>query len=142
MPSSQFISTYIEGGREQWKADHDEAMACRELEAKLQTGLGYFWAIRLADMNWSRQVQTGHVGFDLATAREIYDLYRWWLEPCDGVLNNLDETGRDFNVEHAEEFRGCVREARRFAAIDPEAVAAGMADVVAGRLVRLAEGDE
>ena len=144
MPQATFIAQQIKDAAEQWGVDYEEAMACRALEDRLETGVGYFHVIRLADRHWSKQVQEGKVKFDVEQARELHSLYKWWLEPCDNILDHLDRLGRDYDVDHGEEFRECVRTARRYALIDVEATAEGLAEIAAGQVSEfdMGGGDE
>jgi hypothetical protein len=101
-----------EEGKEAWKKDHDEAMECQDLEDMLGLGIALYHMIRRGDEAWSKKVQAGTVAFDADRAKTIHGAYEWWMIPCDTLLATVQKMEVAFQVEHAEEFRRCVRRVR------------------------------
>lgn len=109
----EFLAEQIEDFGESWKADHEEAMQCRDLEKALGGGIGLFHCIRLADQVWSEQVQDGKIEFDAKIAKMLRNYYEFWLAPVDRILSAVQKFEANYEVEGAEEFRRCIRHARR-----------------------------
>lgn len=139
--TTEFFAEQIEDQREAWKADHEEAMECRDLEDLIRRGLGLFHVVRLADESWSRKVQSGAAKFNPKFARDINSAYKWWLEPCDEVLAEIQRVERSFPVEGAGEFLRCYRLAKNLASIDADELVESMAQIERGEAEELTEED-
>src|SRR4051812_45520923 len=64
---------------ESWKADHAEAMRCRDLEDALVIGVALHIAISGIDINWHDAVFSGKVEYVRAEELEIENYYRDWI---------------------------------------------------------------
>jgi hypothetical protein len=82
----EFFVDGIEDAQESWKAGHEDATECRNIEDTVRRGIGYFYMIRFAVESWSKKVQRGAIQFDPAQALAIRQRYQSWLKPCDQVL--------------------------------------------------------
>jgi hypothetical protein len=139
--TTEFFAEHLEDQREAWKADHDKAMECRDLEDLIRRGLGLFHIIRLADESWSRKVQAGTQKFNADAARGINAAYKWWLEPCDDVLKAIRQMELSLPVEGAGEFLRCYRLAKNLAGIAVDDLIESVEQVTRGEAVELTEED-
>lgn len=109
----QFLDLYIKHG-EGWRADHFEAMACRELEELLSIGLGLFETIESSARRMQDEIARRHREYDEAEAQKVADEWAMWLEPCDAVEAAMRfYSSRGYTVEGADRFRACVDRVRR-----------------------------
>jgi hypothetical protein len=128
--------------REAWRADHDDAMACYDVEDMILRGVALFFGIRRADESWTKKVQAGTVKFDPQRATAIHRQYEWWLAPCDDVLVALEKAERSFReVSNAEVFRQCVNLARRLVLIDVNGLIESAEQVARGEVEPITEAD-
>jgi hypothetical protein len=141
MSTTSFLDE-LNDEREAWKADHDAAMLCFDLEDTVLRGVTLFYMVRRADESWTKKVQAGSVAFDIAKAREIHEKYKWWLAPCDNVLDALTRAERSIRtIDNAEVFRQCVRYARRAVLINIEGLAEAAAQIARGEVEPITEAD-
>jgi hypothetical protein len=98
--AKRMLSAYAEED-EQWKPDHNDAMACRDLEDTLRCGNGLYDSIcKIAEHRWLEAQ-------DPDDFREIEEYFTWWLKPCDRIMAKIAELEREFKdgVEGANQFR-------------------------------------
>lgn len=97
---------------EQWKANHIDAMSCRDVEDFLRLAVGAFdWIVR-EDENYRSDVAKGSVQYDQSVADNILELFRQWRDACTHFIRRVEECERlDFKVEYASQFRSYLREA-------------------------------
>jgi hypothetical protein len=135
MMNNDFVIGEFEEQKEAWKADHDEAMACYDLEETIRRGIALFGMIRLADESWSKKVQSGSAKFDADRLRTIKNQYEWWLAPCSGILETLAKAEASFSqVENAAYFRGCVTLARKLVFVDVEGLIEAAGQIARGEV--------
>lgn len=96
---------------ESWKADHEDAMACCELEDALSVGIALYHVISKADERWRLRLIDGRETYSKDADDRIAQAYSWWLKPCDRVeaqikyfqLNGYEVVGAaEFRALHAE----------------------------------------
>lgn len=110
----QQVSNYSQcASDESWKQAHEEAMACRDLEALLQVGIGLYRSIEklapapVAGDGSAAQARTGEV------ESEVLDLFDWWLRPCNNVDAHIRRfESRGYEVDGAKAFRSAWDEVR------------------------------
>lgn len=106
---------------ESWKIDHEFAMRCVDFEILLQHGLFVYDLINQIDEAIRAASRKGMIEFTRDIQDSVSALYRWWLEPCDAVLQLLVRFERQgYEVDHASEFRSAVREVRGVLTPDDE----------------------
>lgn len=116
----RFLAEYSEQA-ERWKLDHDEAMACRDLEQLLVMGLMLAFSIDMIDTNWRTAMLADQVEYDLAEEEEIRGRYRAWLAPAADILGRIEAMeAKGFAVKWADEFRRAHREAVSLTVPDAE----------------------
>ncbi|MEW4568506.1 hypothetical protein AB1L88_11635 [Tautonia sp. JC769] len=107
----QYLAAYSEQA-ERWKLDHDEAMACVDLEQFLVLGLTLAFSIDMIDTNWRTAMLAGQVEYDPAEEAEIQGRYRSWLAPSADILNRIEGMeAKGYKVRWADEFRRAYRDA-------------------------------
>lgn len=125
--------------KESWKKDHEELKYCWALEDKIEQGLGIFHMIRMADVQWSKDVQSKKTEFNPEVVRCIHHQYAWWLEPCDQIVSALSAVQKSFKVEKAEAFLDCIRIANRRASVNVERLIESVGQKGRGETVRMTE---
>ena len=110
----QEISAYSQcAGDESWKQAHEESMACRDLEALLQVGLGLFRSILKLAPEWRGATVPTNSPTDQGMDSEVFDLVQWWVRPCENVDAHIRRfEGAHYAVDGADEFRGQWEHAR------------------------------
>ncbi|SRR6266540_5668032 len=87
-----------------WKRDHDDAMSCLTFEGVLRFGINIFDGLIKADEKLRPAFLRGEISEKYGEL--IRELFRWWLEPCEAVEEELARLIRKgFEVEGAAEFR-------------------------------------
>lgn len=106
-------------------ADHAEAMACRDLEERLEHGLAlYRLVMKRSDDVGRRLAATGAV-YDLPSAKEVERLLTSWLAPAGAALRAIaDAEKAGYTVIGAAEFRETVQDVRVSLSIPVERAAA------------------
>ena len=74
---------------EAWRAAHDEAMRCREIEDALQLGLMVLANIRRHNEQWAGDVKSSLIAFSWNDAERFAGLYRWWRQKSESLLKGL-----------------------------------------------------
>ena len=129
-------------GAEQWKADHDRAMECLDLELLLQWGLSCYDAINFADEKVRSLARSGKLEFTPEVADVITTAYRSWMKPCETVIRQLEAFERDgFSVEKAERFRSACREVRGILTDDAEFFGDGLVELRDGAIDAFRTGE-
>lgn len=91
---------------ESWKADHEQAMRCLELEVVLQMGCSLYEQLRTADESWRIRMARGEVEYDATVDAAFDKLFDIWLSPGALVLEEIAELeAAAYEVEHADTFR-------------------------------------
>lgn len=110
---------------QEWKSEHDRAMQCMDFELLLQHGLSLYETVNWIDETWRSRMFAKNQAFDQEMADLVEDLYKWWLRPCDVLLEELRNLERDFSVEYAEQFRSACREVKGLLTPDDEFFSGG-----------------
>ncbi len=93
-------------GVEAWKADHVTAIFCRDIEEAISIGLAILNNIRRRGSQWANDVERGETSFSWDEARQLDDLYRWWLERSTRLLAAIDSCeSKRYKVDGADDFR-------------------------------------
>ena len=96
---------------ETWKADHREAMHCRDIEEAIEIGLAILNNIRRRGEHWAREVEEGRVLFSWDGSQEVAELYRWWQSRSANLLQAIEACEREhYQVEGADRFRDALRD--------------------------------
>lgn len=97
------IQAYGEQPVEDWRAEHDAAMACAELDERLEFALGLFEALERLRV---RQSDALDVAEHPALVRALRPLYLLWLAPCGALERTLrDAEALGQALPHARQFR-------------------------------------
>ena len=116
MSLSEKLSRRIELFREeveQWQDAHAEAMACLELQDALTFGLWLHQQINSAEAQWYGAVDAGTIPYSAAEELAIAKLYSLWLLPSVRLMQEIQRfESSGFHVDHANEFREAVEQAR------------------------------
>jgi hypothetical protein len=135
-----FFMGEIQEQQEAWKVEHEQLKTnCWVLEDLLRRGIGLFQIISMGDVSWSRKVQSNSIAFDPEMAKKFHEAYTWWLLPCEAILSDLAKSEVKYKVEGAEQFRDCIRLAKRSAAIDIERLIESMNQKRVGEVVTVNE---
>jgi hypothetical protein len=106
---------------ERWQVDHEEAMACQNLEDLLLVGVSLSFGIDMIDTQWREAMMADQVPYASSDEEEIRDFYRTWLAPAEGMLANIARMeARGYEVKWADQFRRACREARAIFIDDSE----------------------
>jgi hypothetical protein len=110
-PAEQFLAAYA--GVEPWKANHDAAIRCFEVEDRIALGILAYQVVTYVDAAWQERVAEGKLRFEEENDRRIGKLYRTWVEISERNLAAVEELIRDgFEVKGADEFLARLEEAR------------------------------
>ncbi len=100
----QFCDTIHE-----WKRDHDEAMACRDLEQALSLGISLYDLLTTADESARLAEATGVADYTTEMVDAFDLLFDRWLEPCECIRSQIEDFEKSgFTVERSAEFIKCV----------------------------------
>lgn len=98
----------FQGEAKQWKADHDQAVECVDLdfELLLQHGISVYEAINDIDENWRARVLSGEIEYLQEDEDFLTKLYHLWLQSGEGALSDLEgfEVG-GYDVKYSDDFR-------------------------------------
>jgi hypothetical protein len=98
---------------ESWKADHEAAMRCRDVEDVLAVGIMTFQLLERREQSWRDRVFRGTEDYraeDDAATREGFDR---WLATTEALLNRVAVLEQQFgSVEGAAELSRCAERAR------------------------------
>ncbi len=72
-----------------WLADHQQAMACLDLEEKIALGSFLFELITKVDERYRLQVLQGQEEYREEFSRSVLELYRQWSSPCRKALEEI-----------------------------------------------------
>jgi hypothetical protein len=109
----RFLAAYASAEAALWKADHDAAMRCFEVEEFLAAGNLAFKLGTFIEATWQGHVAEGSLPYKEEVDREIGEFYRSWVEITErnlAKLRQLEEEG--FDVKGADEFLAHLEEAR------------------------------
>ncbi len=104
-----------------WLADHQQAMACLDLEEKIALGSFLFELITKVDERYRLQVLQGQEEYREEFSRSVLELYRQWSSPCRKALEEIaamENSG--FVLRGAETFRSQCREVQGILTDDHE----------------------
>lgn len=100
----------VERYSEQWKKDHDEAMACLEFEELIAFGVWVRGLIDRVNEIWRSNVERNPAIYDEKVDEQIEQLYSRWLEPAHSSFERIDSfEQKGFDVSGASEFRAAYR---------------------------------
>lgn len=109
MPRLERVQSEVEhycAAVEDWKSEHDDAMACLDLEYFLQVGIALYDFIDRLDEEWRLSVVRGKAVSDPNIVRQFDELFDAWLQPCARVESRIQALeAREYVVKHADEFR-------------------------------------
>jgi hypothetical protein len=96
---------------EAWKAAHDEAMQCREIEDAIQLGLIILANISRHNNQWARDIENSLSEFSWDTAARFAVMYRWWREKSESLIKGIAACEKaGFLVSGSADFREACRE--------------------------------
>lgn len=108
-----FLTGQLDAYSESWQHDHADALACWELEARLEIALALFHVIRRIDQEMAQQVEARRLNWDASTVDQLLNFYRTWEAPSAQIVARIAELeSKGFAVRGAEEFRRAALEAR------------------------------
>jgi hypothetical protein len=108
-----FLTGQLDAYSESWQHDHADALACWEMEARLEIALALFHVIRRIDHEMSQQVEAHRLSWDPPTVDRLLHFYRTWEAPAPRIVARIaDLQSKGFVVRGAEEFRRATLEAR------------------------------
>ena len=112
----RFVERHLKAHEEQaenWKADHEKAMACLEFEEYLDSAISLFQHITRVDEGWHNHVFTYPDRYDPKRDEAILGLYRRWLKLAEGDWETVARLEKEYGtVRGADEFRRCYRAAQ------------------------------
>jgi hypothetical protein len=98
---------------EPWKADHDAAMRCFEMEKVIAGGNRAYDLISDFVAAWQDYVARGELPFVEEEDRRYGDFYRIWVETTERKLGEIEKlTGAGYEVKGADKLRAYLEEAR------------------------------
>lgn len=97
---------------EAWKADHDAAMACRDLEGVIRVGNALYDLLVGADRAWRLAIARGRDTYSAAVAETIDLLFSVWSRPAKQILSSARRLVEDgYEVEGLDEYAANVQQA-------------------------------
>ncbi len=109
--AERILAAYTQA--EPWKADHDAAMQCFEMEEILAVGDLALRLIFHRDAAWQEHVASGKIPYKKDEDVQIGDFYKSWVEVSErmlSVIKALADVG--FVVNGADDFELQLEEAR------------------------------
>src|SRR5688572_10091585 len=104
------VHRQLEVYQDSWQRDHNEAMACRDVEDTLAVGISLFHLLERAERSWRDRVFRGAEDYSGEQDEAIQGLYRAWLQVSAEVRDAVPDFENRFgSVDGAAEFRECVR---------------------------------
>ena len=98
---------------EPWRADHDTAMQCFEMEEILAVGNMAYDLVSFIDAAWQDRVARGKVLFTEEDDRQIGELYRKWIEVSERKVGDIGRLAHEgYEVHGADTFLTHLEEAR------------------------------
>ena len=98
---------------EDWKADHQSAQLCIDLQEIIALGLFLFGRISRLDEQWHAKVFKDEKNYDKQEADSINSLYAMWASPSERICKLIDQMEeKGFEVEGSKEFRKHSNEVR------------------------------
>ena len=98
---------------DQWKQDHEEAMACLSFEQTLQLGVSLYDFLISLDEEIRSRMLSGQMQQDAGLLKAVKALFGAWLLPCPRVEERLRKFERKgYTMKLASEFRSRCAEAR------------------------------
>jgi len=111
--TTHFLSDQLDAYTESWQRDHADALACWELEARLEIAVALFHAIQRIDAEMSRQLAASGLTWDRPAAERLLHFYRLWEAPSAQISRRIGELRtKGFAVNGEDAFRRAVLEAR------------------------------
>jgi hypothetical protein len=127
------LSLYEEQA-EGWKADHNSAIDCLNLEAVLGFGLHIYRCIQMADELWSDTVRSGTLPLRREDADRLAKWYSWWIKPCDALVAEIREfEAQGYKVKDAAPFREACLHVRSALSIPLDRILRSAVDPSAGK---------
>lgn len=134
MTSTNFLREQLEANVQAWKYDHDRAMACWEMEARLKLVMSLYEVIQTIDRHWGQETRSDSATFDEAAAGQIGDLYRIWLKPSQEVIRIIANLRRQgYAIEGADAFEQAYAATRGLLDIPIERVLRASRQVTEGK---------
>jgi hypothetical protein len=95
-----------------WKPDHDQAMACRDIEDLLADGILLFRRIGEIEAKYQRLAFASRIEDVEGFVKEIDDFYRAWIEASQRWLMKAERmAAQGYTVEGLNAFRTTIEEA-------------------------------
>lgn len=111
--TTHFLSDQLDAYTESWQRDHADALACWELESRLEIALTLFHVIQRIDQEMSQHFAASGLNWDPTAADELLKFYRTWEAPSTQIAGRISERGaKGFVVNGADAFRRATLEAR------------------------------
>lgn len=111
--TTHFLSSQLDAYTESWHHDHVDALACWELEARLDVALALFHVIQRIDEEMSQQVAAGRLNWEESAADQLLAFYRTWEAPAAQIAAKIaDLRSKGFEVQGSAEFQRAVLQAK------------------------------
>ncbi len=105
-PQVQAYRDSVEAEAEGWAKDHDDAIACRNVEQMIRLGVGLYDGLESADEKLRLDAARGKFVYTDEVDRAFGKLFRWWLDPCHLVEAEISALeAKSYTVELASAFR-------------------------------------
>jgi hypothetical protein len=111
--TAHFLSGQLDAYTESWHHDHIDALACWELEARLEVALALFHVIRRMDEEMCQQVAAGRLRWDVPAADQLLGFYRAWEAPADQIADRVSALrAKGFEVQGGQAFEQATLQAK------------------------------
>jgi hypothetical protein len=111
-PRRSPVYRQLEAYEESWKGEHDEAMACRDLEDTISVGIALFRLLERFEDSWRERVFRGAEAYSEEEDRSVQGSFRAWLQVTEDVLNAVPALEQRFgSVDGSGELRECAARA-------------------------------
>jgi hypothetical protein len=108
--TKKLMEAYAAG--DPWRPEHDQAMACRDVEDLLADGILLFRRIGEIEARNQRLALEGRIADIDGSLKETDDLYRAWVEASQRWLTTAERmAAQGFGVEGLADFRAAIGEA-------------------------------
>lgn len=111
--TTRFLTDQLQAYAESWQNDHDDALACWELEGRIKIALVLFGMIRDLDERLAKDPGVASATSNPSLSAELRKLYLQWERPTPHIAAQLKALwAKGFKVEGGDEFKDAVLDAR------------------------------
>jgi hypothetical protein len=141
MAGSRFLHSQLRAYSDSWHCDHEQAMACWELEARLKLAITLHELIVEDDRQRNQAFKSNPSSSDRENyVRDLHSLYSEWFATCNEMLEAISQLeGQGYHVDGAERFAYICGHLRGVLNISADRIMQSLQDLDRGKFRPLAE---